>query len=323
MFHTTPSFELPEKLIPVFDKAKKLEWITIAYLVSVVILMFLVMGSSQAMKTAWIEDAMSSIPAISFLIASRIYDRKPNHLFPYGYHRVFTIAFLAGSVALFSIGLFLAYDSSMSLLSGEHPTIGSMMVFDHQIWMGWIMILALCYSAFPAMYLGYKKLPLAKKLHNKILYADADTQKADYQTALAAMAGIVGVGFGLWWADATAALFISLSVIKDGYKNLKNATQDLMDREPKIISEDTIDPLLNEIGKTVENWDWVNESKIRFREHGQVYFGEILIVPNSSDDISNKVEKAVKDIHALHWKIQDVVISPVSKEILHGKGGLK
>ena len=73
------------------------------------------------------------------------------------------------------------------------------------------------------MYLGYKKLPLAKKLHIKNLYTDANAQKADYMTGFAAMVGILGLGMGWWWADASAALFISFSVLKDGYTNLKDA----------------------------------------------------------------------------------------------------
>ncbi|MDX1472171.1 MAG: cation transporter, partial [Flavobacteriaceae bacterium] len=182
MPHKTDKFELPEELKPKFKKAKKIEWITIGYLLTVIILMYMVMGSSQAMKTAWLEDALSIVPAISFLIAAKIYNKKPSDKYPYGYHRAYSIAFLTGSLALFAMGVFLIYDSSMSLVMSEHPTIGSMKIFGEQVWMGWIMILVLVYSSIPAMIIGRKKLPLAKKLHNKILYTDAQAQKADYMT---------------------------------------------------------------------------------------------------------------------------------------------
>jgi len=119
------------------------------------------MGSSQAMKTAWLEDALGTLPAIAFLVASRYFEKPASKQFPYGFHRVFSIAFLTGSVALFSMGCFLAIDSSISLIKMGRPTIGSIFIFDNQIWMGWIMILALCYSSFPDMWLVYKKLPLA------------------------------------------------------------------------------------------------------------------------------------------------------------------
>ena len=40
------AFELPERLQEKLNKAKKLEWVTIIYLATVVVLMYLVMGSS-------------------------------------------------------------------------------------------------------------------------------------------------------------------------------------------------------------------------------------------------------------------------------------
>ncbi|MDN3724135.1 cation diffusion facilitator family transporter [Aequorivita sp. SDUM287046] len=302
-------FELPPDLQPVMKKVRKLEYITIAYLISVTVLMYLVMGTSQAMKTAWLEDVLSMLPAISFLIASRIYDRPANATFPYGYHRVFSIAFLTGSVALFGMGLYLAVDSLINLIKMEHPTIGSTFIFGHQIWMGWIMIAALIYSGAPAVWLGYKKLPLAKKLHNKILYTDADTQKADYMTALAAIIGIVGIGFGLWWADALAALFISFSVMKDGYKNLRNAICDLMDRYPVDIEKEKPHPIVKHIEEMVNGWDWVIDSHAKFREEGQVFIGEVQIRPREQTDIIKNLVKGREEILAYHWKIHEVTLT--------------
>ena len=307
------AFELPDHLKPQFQKAKKLEWITIAYLFTVIIIMYLVMGSSQAMKTAWLEDALSSLPSISFLIASGIFYKKPNARFPYGYHRVFSIAFLAGSVALFGMGCFLLIDSSISLIKAEHPTIGSVFVFGKQFWLGWLMLLALVYSALPAMLLGYKKLPIAKKLHNKILFTDADTQKADYMTAFAAMLGILGVGLGFWWADALAAIFISFSVLLDGYKNLKNAIKDLMDRHPMTVEREEKDELVDKIENYVKSWGWVKDARARFREHGQVYFGEIMVITEEDINLPNCIEQGVKDLDDYHWKIYDVTLMPVEK----------
>lgn len=196
-----------------FDKAVKLEWITVAYMISVTFVMAATMQSSQAMKAAWLEDVLSILPAISFLIAKRFYNRPANPQFPFGYHRVYTIAFQTGALALFGIGLFVLYDSATALVKAERPTIGTVTIMGKQVWHGWLMILALLYSAVPAMILGHKKLPLAKKLHNKLLFTDAHTQKADWLTALAAIVGIIGVGFGIWWADAVAACFISVNIV--------------------------------------------------------------------------------------------------------------
>jgi cation diffusion facilitator family transporter len=273
--------------------------------------MYLVVGSSQAMKSAWLEDALGMFPSISFLIASKIYHRSPTEKFPYGYHRAFGMAYFAGAIFLFFMGAFLAIDSAITLLQGEHPTIGSTMILGKQVWLGWIMILVLLYSAVPAMLLGRKKLPIAKDLHNKILYTDANTQKADYMTAFAAIIGIIGVGYGLWWADAVAALFISASVLRDGAKNLRNSVKDLADRRPIHVHNQEKDELIDQVEQLVRSWDWVEDAYVRFREHGQVCFGEIYIVVRSTHDLPGQIEKGVKIIKAYHWRLHDVVIMPV------------
>ncbi|TDN94943.1 cation diffusion facilitator family transporter [Salegentibacter sp. 24] len=305
-------FELPDDLKKTLSKAVNLEWVTLGYLISVIILMYLVMGSSQAMKSAWLEDTLSLVPSIAFLISVKIFRKPPNKNFPYGYHRVFSISFLTGAVALLGMGLFLVFDSSMALIKAEHPTIGNKIIFGQRIWMGWIMIAALLYSAIPAMILGFKKLPLAKKLHNKILFTDASAQKADYMTAFAAILGIIGVGLGLWWADALAALFISFSVLKDGVTHVKTSVLDLMDRHPKTLKKQIDDKLVEEIKNIVKSWDWVKDARVRFRENGQIYFGEIAYIPQGPIDL-DKLQHGYEILREHHWKIHDFTIGPVKE----------
>lgn len=307
----TGEFKLPFHLRSAFRQAVKLEWITLAYLFSVIIVMILVTGNSQAMKTAWLEDVLSTLPAVAFLVASRYFEKPGNKRFPYGFHRVYSIAFLAGSLALFAMGCFLAIDSSIALIKMERPTIGSVFIFGKQIWMGWIMILVLCYSAFPSIWLGYKKMPLAKKIHNKILFTDAETQKADYQTAFAAIIGIIGVGLGFWWMDALAALAISVSVILDGVRNLKNAVSDLMDRSPMDVSSSKPDELVQEIIETVAEFPWVEQVRVRFREEGMVYFGEVYVIAKPVLHLDELIMEAQDHLKNFHWKIHDISIMPV------------
>ncbi|MCO6149425.1 cation diffusion facilitator family transporter [Flavobacterium sp. NRK1] len=305
-------FELPEHLIPLFLRAKKLEWITLLYLLSVVLLMYFVMGSSHAMKSATLEDALGLVPCISFLVGANFYSRSPNSNFPYGYHRVFGIAFLAGSLALFAMGIYIITDSVTSLVDAEHATIGSIMVYNHQIWLGWVMIAALIYSSLPAMILGFKKLPIAVELHNKILFTDADAQKADYMTAFAAMAGIIGIGIGWWWADALAAIFIGFSVVKDGFTQLRTAVLDLMDRHPVHTKSGKKEEMVEKLTILVKEWNWVKDVAVRMREHGQVFFCEVFIVPNTDyGNIPQKVEEAVLKIKSVDWKLYGVTISIV------------
>lgn len=58
-----------------------------------------ILGSSQAMKTAWMEDLLGLVAPISFLIASKVAIGRPNKKFPFGYHRANSIAYLVGAVS--------------------------------------------------------------------------------------------------------------------------------------------------------------------------------------------------------------------------------
>jgi divalent metal cation (Fe/Co/Zn/Cd) transporter len=69
-------------------------------------------------------------------------------------------------------------------------------------------------------------------LHDKVLYADAELNRADWMTAAAGAVGVIGIGFGLWFADAAAGALISLDIVRDGVRNVKAAAAELMDARP-------------------------------------------------------------------------------------------
>lgn len=306
--------ELPPDKHDIHSKAVKLEWLTIAYLISAVFFIYLTLGSSQAMKTAWFEDMLSLIPPIAFLVAARYRHRPASEEFPYGYHRSVSIAYLCAALSLFAMGLFLLYDSIMALISFEHPSIGTVQLFGHQIWLGWLMLLALLYSAIPAAIIGRKKLPLARELHDKVLYGDATMNKADWLTAGAAMVGVLGIGVGLWWADAVAAAFISLDILHDGLKNLKAVVADLMDSRPTTVDDKATDPLPARAETELEKLRWVRSATARFREEGHIYNGEIFIIPTSDDGLTAKLGEAQEALKKIDWRIGDVVLVPIQNE---------
>lgn len=114
----------------------RLEQVTLGDTVVTVALIMLVAGQSQAMKASWIEDALSFLPATAFLIAVRIARRTPHRRVPYGYHRSIGVAHLVASVALLTMGLFLAYDSVMTLVKVERAPVGLTVLFGHAVWQG-------------------------------------------------------------------------------------------------------------------------------------------------------------------------------------------
>jgi divalent metal cation (Fe/Co/Zn/Cd) transporter len=304
-------FELPPDKADVHRRAVRLEWLTIAYLISAVIFLFLTLGNSQAMRTAWIEDMLSLLPPIAFLIASRIRTREPNARFPWGYHRAVSIAYLCAAAALLLLGVLLFAESALKLATAEHPPIGLVEVLGEPVWLGWLMLPALAWSAIPAFLIGRAKLPLADALHDKVLYADAKMNRADWLTATAAGLGVIGIGIGLWWADAVAALVISSDIARDGWRNVRAALADLMDERAKTYDSRRPHPLIDDMTAALAGCEWVREASVRVREEGHVFHAEAFVVPVAESCAVDELEAAQRTLRDLDWKLHDVVVAPV------------
>lgn len=300
--------EYPKERAQDYRKAVWLEITTIAYLVSVVVPIYLLMGSSQAMKAAWIESMLSMVPPTAFLISSRVARNPPSLKYPYGLHRAASVGYLASALALFAVGAYLAIDSALVLIMREHPTIPTALVFGQSMWMGWPMLAVLVWGGAPAAILGRLKKPLAKRLNDKSLWADADINSADWRTALAAGIGIVGIGFGLWWADAAAALLISFSVLRDGFRNTHNAASQLVDRAPLTVeSEDT--DLGASVSEAMCRFEWVEKADVRLREQGHLYFGEVFLHTVDHSITLAQIEAARERVSAVDWRLGEITVS--------------
>ena len=264
---------VPHEIKADLARARRLEWLTLGWMGSVVLVMFFAMGSSQAMRTAWIEDLLSLIPAIVFLVAAKIEWREPTHAFPFGFHRVQSLGFFISAVALASVGASLLFESVMTLIKQEHVTIAPMNIFGRDIWAGWVMIAVLAYSVLPPVILGRMKQPVAERLQDKVLHTDAMMQKADWMTGLAGIGGVLGVGLGFWGADATAAGLISLSIIRDAFTALESAAAELIDGAPRKLEKDEVAKEAEALEQSLrERWPGC---EIRLRETGRFINAQI------------------------------------------------
>ena len=150
---------------------------------------------------------------------------------------------------------------------------------------------------------------LAATLHDKVLYADAEMNKADWATAGGAVLGIIGIGAGLWWADAVAAIFISLDIVHDGYGNVRTAVQDLMDRRPTTFDHSKPLPLVDKVRAHLAALPWVRSADVRLREEGHVLVGEAFLVPaEPRADLPELIERTSRDLESLDWRLHDVSI---------------
>jgi len=304
--------DLPPEQQEAMRKAVRWEWFTIGYTTVTIVLIALVVGGSQAMKTAWIEDMLSLIPQISFLLALLLIRRRPSRAFPYGLHRAMGVGHLVAGVALLAIGGSLAVESAIGLIRVEHPAIGTVSVFGQTIWLGWFMVAVMTATSIGPFFYGHAKSKLAPLLHNKVLFADADMAKADWTTTVASIVGVLGIGIGWWWLDGAAALFISVGIVWDGYKNARSAILDLIDQRARTHDDAKAQPLIGRIVQELETQPWIADAAVRMRDMGQVFHVEAFVVPRRRKVSLDQIEDARRAVAEMDWKMQDIVIVPVS-----------
>jgi divalent metal cation (Fe/Co/Zn/Cd) transporter len=308
-------FELPPDKERVLRSAQKLECWTILYLIGASTLIGFTMGASQAMRTSFFEDLISMVPATMFLICTRIARRAPTPEFPYGFHGAVSIGYLTASLALLAMGAFLLIEALMKMILVERTTIGGMTIAGVTVWAGWPMMVAILATVGPSVLLGHKKLELAPRIHDKILFADAKMMKADWVTAAATAVGVFGVGIGFWWVDPIAAALVSISILKDGIDNVRVAVGDLIERRPMKTDQSGPEPLADTLRACIEKLDWVASADVRLREVGHVFFGEVFVTPHGSPpELPAKIRHAVDTAHALNWRLYDVTVTVLNPQ---------
>lgn len=271
--------------------------------------MGLAMGSSQAMKTAWVEDTLGLVPPIVFLIATRYEGRAANERFHYGYDRVNSLGFLVAAVALGGVGAFLLRDSMIALWNQQHVTIGSARILGHDVWLGWFMLAAQAYATIPPLIIGRKELPLAEKLRDKLIHTDALMNKANWQTGVAGFLGVAGAGFGLWWADPIAAVLISASIVWDAWNSLKVATAELVDGVPRELGGGDVSAEAQELGRALEQ-RFPEADRILLRETGRYIRAEVLGAVPPEGFSAGDLDLDLKKCEA--WRIDSISFRPTS-----------
>jgi divalent metal cation (Fe/Co/Zn/Cd) transporter len=292
-------------------KAHWLAWTSIAYILSTITLLFFVMSGSQALKTEMSGEILSLVPPALFLIGDHVSRRPPSRLYPFGHERAVSAGYVGASVALLLVGIYLLFDGGMKLAMREHPTIGGFPLFGKVVWTGWLGIAVLLWSSIPAYFLGRAKRKSADILYDKTLAADADINTADWQSAAAAIVGLVGVGFGLWWADSAAAVLISLEIIRSGWTELCTALGDVMDRRPKTLDQKKDDPVPQQITEFLKRQPWVRDVVVRVRERGRELTAEAHVVPTSDQVLVEDLSKAGELACKIDPRLADVTIAPV------------
>ncbi|MFC4727519.1 cation transporter [Coralloluteibacterium thermophilus] len=306
-------FEAPPHVTAAARRAWRLQVAMIVYGITVIVGMGLAAGESQAMRTAWIEDMLMLVPPIAYLFADRLRRRQPDRIFPFGRFGAVDAAYLVSAFALVAVGGLLLWEGASTLVRGERPSIGSVFVGGHQVWQGWFMWAALLWAVVPAVWLGHLLNGPAKTLHDRSLHGSAEMLKADWQTGVAAAVGVLGIGLGIWWMDAVAALVVASSVVLDGLRNTARAFGALMEHRPMLIGRpDRPDDLVERFETALRALPEVADAEVRLRESGWLLLGEVVLHTReaTSPEQDEALYRAVAETAAgLSWRVHDPAVS--------------
>ena len=287
--------ELPERQATVLRKAIRLEWLTIAFQVFAVILLGLVLGNSQAMKVAWVEDLLSLAPPAAFLLAARIIRKPPS---PNG--RTGTTAPSASPtwlparrwsplVAIWSSTRHWAWSPpSIRRSVGAGVRSGHLdgLADDRGDDRGG---LSAHFARTREDEAG--RGPARQGSLRRCRYEQgelADRTRFEHR--------ILGIGLGWWWTDSAAALFISATIVHDGVKNMRGATRDLMDARARTYDDARPHPVITKIEDHLAGLDWVAVAGVRVRDEGHVFHVEGFVVPEPGMDPSlDTLDQARRD----------------------------
>ena len=156
-----PAFEFPPEQQAALRKARRLEIVTIVFLLCAATTLYFTMGSSQAMRTGFFDDLLSTFPALTFLIATRVALRAPTRNYPYGFHGAVSVGVLSAALSLSAVGVLLLIEALQKFIHMERTTIGGMELFGRTVWAGWPMLAAITITSIPAVFLGRAKQKLA------------------------------------------------------------------------------------------------------------------------------------------------------------------
>lgn len=175
------------------------------------------------------------------------------------------------------------------------------------------MLLVLLWSLVPPIFLGRKKLKLADKINDQVLYTDAIMNKADWLTASVTMVGVIGIGFGIWWFDSLAASIVAADIAYDGIKQTKEAFTSLINRAPMNLKGEYIE-LPDQVILALKEFPWINKAEVRLYEQGHLIFGEGFISVKEKCVSTQQIQEATKKIQNMDWRLKSFIIT-LSEEV--------
>jgi cation diffusion facilitator family transporter len=155
-------------------------------------------------------------------VAVRISGKPADAKHQYGHGKVEAVAALAETALLFLLSGIVVWEATKRLLDHEAHVV------EATVWAFVVVVVSIIVDFFRARALSQT----AENTSSHALEADALHFSSDLWSSLAVLVGLIGVRFGLPWADSAAALVVAALVCIAGWKLTKRTVDTLIDVAP-------------------------------------------------------------------------------------------
>lgn len=172
------------------------------------------------------HSALDLIAALMTYIAVRISGRPPDRNHPYGHGKVENLSALFETFLLLVTCVWIAREAVLRL-AAHHAQV------EITFWSFAVMALSIAVDATRSRVLARA----AKKYRSQALEADALHFQSDIWSSSVVIVGLVSVKFGLWYADAAAALGVCAAVVWVSVRLGRRTVDALLDSAPAGMEE--------------------------------------------------------------------------------------
>lgn len=218
--HTAKSDEQTPDRAGRFQAAQKVTWVSVAVNVVLTILQIVVglFGKSQALVADGLHSLSDLLCDFLVLFANRHGARDADEEHPYGHARIETATTLALGIILLGVGGALFWGAVERL---QNPA-ALQKVHVATLWIG-ILTLVGKETLFRYM------LRVARRLHSKMLEANAWHARSDAASSVVVVAGISGNLLGFTSLDVLAAVLVAVMIMRMGWMQGYQAISELID----------------------------------------------------------------------------------------------
>ncbi|WP_241244198.1 cation diffusion facilitator family transporter [Marinitoga sp. 38H-ov] len=252
--------------------------------------------NSMAILADGLDTATDILTSIMTLIAGKISNKPPDIEHPYGHERAETIATKVVSLIIIYAGLEVFISSIQRLIKNK-------VIIENTTY---VLIIALI-SVISKFILYKYRLSVGRKIKSNAIIADALNMRNDILTSSSVLIGIAIIYFtGIWWLDPIIAIFVSFMILKTGFEQFLESSNEFMESSPELKD------IYNCIIEEANNISYIkNPHKIRARKFGYKILIDmhLELPPNMTVEEANNIcANFEKHIIEKNNQIKDIVI---------------